>query len=105
MTNFTPLNTPLKQVLMQVSDDSALKWPNKLKSDPNKCLRDKYCHFFWDHGHDTSECYDLKQSEKLSLNKESYSSSLDKGELKGTQPEVQRPMFWQKNAQELCSEK
>lgn len=61
MTNFTPLNTPLKQVLMQVSDDSTLKWPDKLKSDPNKHSRDKYCCFHWDHGHDTSECYDSKQ--------------------------------------------
>lgn len=61
MTNFTPLNTPLKHVLMQVSDHSALRWSDKLKSDPNKCLRDKYCRFHWDHGYNTSECYDLKQ--------------------------------------------
>ena len=45
ITNFTPLNAPLDQVLMQIKDDSALTWPNKLKGDPNKRLRNKYCHF------------------------------------------------------------
>jgi len=45
MTNFTPLNTPLNQVLMQIKDDPALAWPEKLKGDPNKRLRNKYCRF------------------------------------------------------------
>ena len=43
--NFTPLNTPLDQVLMQIRDDAALTWPNKLKGDPNKRPRNKYCRF------------------------------------------------------------
>ena len=38
-----------------------MTWPSKLKGDPNKRFKDKYCHFHQDHGHDTSECYDLKQ--------------------------------------------
>ena len=56
-----PLTTPINQVLMQIKDDTTLTWPSKLKGDPNKRSRDKYCHFHRDHGHDTSECYDLKQ--------------------------------------------
>ncbi|XP_030964375.1 uncharacterized protein LOC115985578 [Quercus lobata] len=32
-----------------------------MKGDPNKCNKNKYCHFHRDHGHDTDECYDLKQ--------------------------------------------
>ena len=36
-------------------------FPNKLKGDPNKSPRDKYCRFHRDHGHDTTDCYDLKQ--------------------------------------------
>ena len=36
-------------------------WPGKLKGDPNKRSGDKYYHFHRDHGHDISECYDLKQ--------------------------------------------
>ena len=33
----------------------------KLKSDPSKQSRDKYCRFHRDHGHDTADCYNLKQ--------------------------------------------
>ena len=33
----------------------------KLKSDLSKQSRNKYCRFHRDHGHDTADCYDLKQ--------------------------------------------
>ena len=46
---------------MQIKDEGALIFPGKLKGDPSKRPRDKYCRFRWDHEHDTSECYDLKQ--------------------------------------------
>ena len=59
-TSFTPLNTPIDQVLMQIKDEGALTFPGKLKGDPSKRSRDKYCHFHHDHGHDTSKCYNLK---------------------------------------------
>ena len=36
-------------------------FPSKLKGDPSKRLRDKYCCFHCDHGHNTDNCYDLKQ--------------------------------------------
>ena len=52
---------PLEQVLMQIKDDPSLKWPEKMKGDPNKRNRNKYCRFHRDHGHDTDECFDLKQ--------------------------------------------
>ena len=46
---------------MQIKDKRALTFPGKLKGDPNKRFRDKYCRFHRDHRHDTSNCYDLKQ--------------------------------------------
>ena len=49
---------------MQIRDDPALTWPEKLKGDLNKRPRDKYCHFYRDHGHDIFDCYDLKQQIK-----------------------------------------
>ncbi|XP_030941943.1 uncharacterized protein LOC115966962 [Quercus lobata] len=58
---YTPLNAPLEQVLMQIKDDHFLKWPEKMKGDPNKRNRNKYCRFHRDYGHDTDECFDLKQ--------------------------------------------
>ena len=59
--NFTPLNAPLDQVLMQIKVEGTLTFPRKLKSDPSKRSRNKYCHFHRDHDHDTVDCYDLKQ--------------------------------------------
>ena len=38
-----------------------LTFPGKLKSDPSKRSRNKYCLFHRDHGHDTADCYILKQ--------------------------------------------
>ena len=46
---------------MQIKDDPSLKWPEKMRGDPNKRNRNKYCRFHRDHGHDTDECFDLKQ--------------------------------------------
>ncbi|XP_023927699.1 uncharacterized protein LOC112039088 [Quercus suber] len=60
-TSFTPLTAPIDQVLMQIKDEGTLTFPGKLKGDPNKRSRDKYCRFHRDHGHDTADCYDLKQ--------------------------------------------
>ena len=60
-TNFTPSTAPIDQVLIQIKDEGALTFPGKLKGDPNKRPRDKYCRFHRDHGHDTANYYDLKQ--------------------------------------------
>ena len=60
-TSFTPLTTLIDQALMQFKDEEALTYPRKLKGDPNRCSRDKYYCFHRDHGHDTADCYDLKQ--------------------------------------------
>ncbi|XP_030946073.1 uncharacterized protein LOC115970605 [Quercus lobata] len=46
---------------MQIKDEGALTFPGKLKGDPNKRPRDKYCRFHRGHGHNTANCYDLKQ--------------------------------------------
>ena len=60
-SNYTPLNALLNQVLMQIKDDPSLRWLERMKSDPSKRNKSKYCRFHRDHGHDTDKCYDLKQ--------------------------------------------
>ena len=63
-TSFTLLTASIDQVLMQIKDEEVLTFLGKLKSDPNKRSRNKYCRFYRDHGHDTADCYDLKQQIK-----------------------------------------
>ena len=58
---YTPLNMPLEQVLIQIKDNPSLKWLEKIKGYPNKRNRNKYYRFHRDHGHDTDRCFDLKQ--------------------------------------------
>ena len=58
--SFTSLTAPIDQVLMQIKDEGTLTFLDKLKGDPSKRPRDKYCCFHRDHGHDRTNCYDLK---------------------------------------------
>ena len=60
-TSFTPLNTLINQVLMQIKDEEALTFHGKLKGDPSKRSKNKHYRFHCNHDHDTFECYDLKQ--------------------------------------------
>ena len=60
-SNYTPLNTPLNQVLMQIKENPSYKWPERLKGYPSKRNKSKYCRFHCDHGHDMEKCYDLNQ--------------------------------------------
>ena len=73
-TSFTPLTTAIDQALLQIKDEGALTFPVKLKGDPNKRSRDKYCHFHRDHGHDTADSYHLKQKLKPLSGKGNYRS-------------------------------
>ena len=43
--SFTPLTALIDQVLMQIKDEEALTYPEKLKGVPNRRSRDKYCCF------------------------------------------------------------
>ncbi|XP_050290121.1 uncharacterized protein LOC126728316 [Quercus robur] len=67
--SFTLLTALIDQVLIQIKDEGALTFPRKLKGDPDKRSKDKYCHFHYDHGHDTVDCYDLRQQIKSLIRK------------------------------------
>ena len=51
----------IDQVLLQIQDDPALKWPGKFRSNPAKRSKDLYCLFHRDHSHNTEDCYVLKE--------------------------------------------
>ena len=59
--SFTPLNTPIDQLLMQIQDDPTLQWPGKIRSDPDSRPKNLYYRFHRDHGHLTENCMALKE--------------------------------------------
>ncbi|GFS34966.1 hypothetical protein Acr_00g0037010 [Actinidia rufa] len=60
--NLPPLNTPVAQVLSEIKHEEFIKWPGKIKTDPQKRNRNKYCEFHRDHGHNnTEDCFQLKE--------------------------------------------
>jgi hypothetical protein len=56
---FTPLNTSLTEVLSAIKGDPAFRWPPKMKTDPFKRDRSKFCEYHADHGHSTEDCISL----------------------------------------------
>ncbi|GFZ15051.1 hypothetical protein Acr_24g0012410 [Actinidia rufa] len=40
-----PLNAPVAQVLSEIKHEEFVKWPGKIKTDPQKRNRNKYCEF------------------------------------------------------------
>ena len=80
---------------MQIKDDPSLKWPEKMKGDPNKRNRNKYCRFHRDHEHDTDECFDLKQQVENLIRQGKLKSFLGRDHkdenLKGKAEESSRP--------------
>ena len=58
-STFTPLNTPPERILALHRDK--LGSPTPLTKDPAKRDRNKFCEYHQDHGHLTSECYQLKR--------------------------------------------
>jgi hypothetical protein len=58
---FTPLNASLTEVLSAVKGDPAFRWPRKMKTDPFKRDRSKFCEYHADHGHLTEDCISLRR--------------------------------------------
>ncbi|XP_057506533.1 uncharacterized protein LOC130789734 [Actinidia eriantha] len=55
------LNAPDAQVLSKIKHEEFIKWPRKIKIDPQKRNRNKYCEFHRDHGHNTEDYFQLKK--------------------------------------------
>ncbi|XP_057503492.1 uncharacterized protein LOC130787039 [Actinidia eriantha] len=56
-----PLNAPVAQVLSEIKHEKFIKWPGKIKTDPQKRNRNKYYEFHRDHGYNTEDCFQLKE--------------------------------------------
>ncbi|XP_022154446.1 uncharacterized protein LOC111021718 [Momordica charantia] len=60
---YTPTTIPISEILTNIEEnglEKLLKRPDKLRGDPEKRNKDRYCRFHRDHGHDTLSCWELK---------------------------------------------
>jgi hypothetical protein len=58
--NFTPLNSSVTEVFMQIRKDPDLRRPEKMQAPPEKRNMRKYCDYHQDHGHETEDCVSLR---------------------------------------------
>ena len=56
-----PLNVPIAQVLTEIKHTEFIKWLEKIKINPKKRNKNKYCEFHRDHGHNTEDYFQLKE--------------------------------------------
>ncbi|XP_077229943.1 uncharacterized protein LOC143862921 [Tasmannia lanceolata] len=66
--NYTPLNTSRRSILAAIEGEEFVRWPTRMISKGNKRDKSKYCRFHRDHGHDTDECWQLKEEIELLIN-------------------------------------
>ena len=58
--NYTPLKENINHILEEIKSNEELNWPEKMKADPDKRNKAKYCEFHKDHGHMTKNCIALQ---------------------------------------------
>jgi hypothetical protein len=57
---FTPLNTNIVDVFMEIKSDPNFKWPPRMRTPSNKRTNQGFCEYHNDHGHLTKECISLR---------------------------------------------
>jgi hypothetical protein len=56
---FTPLNTRVSKVFMEIRRDPTFRWLAKMKGDPRSCDPTKFCEYHGKNGHFTKDCINL----------------------------------------------
>ena len=46
---------------MEIKKEYFIKWLGKIKTNPFRRIKNKYCEFYKDHGHNIEDCFQLKE--------------------------------------------
>ncbi|XP_059454999.1 uncharacterized protein LOC132185214 [Corylus avellana] len=57
---WTPLNTTVYKVFMEVKKDPSFRWPGRMKCPPQNRSTQKFCEYHNDHGHQIEDCISLR---------------------------------------------
>ncbi|GFS40011.1 hypothetical protein Acr_00g0066200 [Actinidia rufa] len=49
------------KALIEIKHEEFIKWPEKIKTDPHKRNKNKYCEFYRYYGYNTEDCFQLKE--------------------------------------------
>ena len=56
-----PLSAPIAQVLMEIKNKEFVKWSGKIKTNPLRRNKNKYCEFHKDHSYNIEDYFQLKE--------------------------------------------
>ncbi|XP_058092408.1 uncharacterized protein LOC131238830 [Magnolia sinica] len=82
-SSYTPLNTSPEKILLDIRDKKLLHWPSCMKTEAGQRDKRRYCRFHHDHGHNTSDCVDLKEEIETLIRKCHLHQYIKKGERLG----------------------
>ncbi|XP_058075766.1 uncharacterized protein LOC131224249 [Magnolia sinica] len=68
-SSYTSLNTSLEQIFLDIRDQRLLHWLSCMKMEAGQQDKHKYCRFHHDHGHNISDCVDLKEEIEIVIRK------------------------------------
>ncbi len=57
---YTPLTSMQAEILMEIEGQGYLRPPLRMRPTESRKYSKKYCHFHRDRGHDTEDCYELR---------------------------------------------
>ncbi|KAL0356173.1 UNVERIFIED_CONTAM: hypothetical protein Sradi_4064200 [Sesamum radiatum] len=57
---YTPLSVPRAEILAIAIQQSLVRRPLPMQDNPKRMKSEQFCHFHEDRGHDTEDCYNLK---------------------------------------------
>ena len=89
--SFTPLNTLIDQMLMQIQDNPALRWLDRIRSELDGGAKNLYYCFHRDHGHLIDDCLALKEQIEALIHQGKVQCFVGRKKADGCPPRTLQP--------------